>query len=91
VGGGGVGEGELGKIISVSLHYLAQGERQGGCSVPSPCVGTTDDTSVFRRSLKELREEEEQGVDFQAGLAVFLAENPLPPSLNNRQDGDKRL
>ncbi len=48
---------------------------------------------MFRRSLKELRaeeEEEEQGVDFQAGLAVFLADNPLPPSLN-RQHGDKRL
>jgi hypothetical protein len=24
------GEGELGKILSISLHYLAQGERQGG-------------------------------------------------------------
>jgi hypothetical protein len=45
---------------------------------------------MYRRSLKELRgreEEEEGGVDFQAGLALFLAENPLPPSLN-RQDGD---
>jgi hypothetical protein len=44
---------------------------------------------MFRRSLKELRgrEEEEGGVDFQAGLAFFLADNPLPPSLN-RQDGD---
>jgi hypothetical protein len=43
---------------------------------------------MFSRSLKQLRREEEQGgVDFQAGLAVFLAENPLPPSLN-RQDGD---
>jgi hypothetical protein len=29
-------EGELGKILSISLHYLAQGERQGGGSVPSP-------------------------------------------------------
>jgi hypothetical protein len=44
---------------------------------------------MFRRSLKELtrEEEEEQGVNFQAGLAVFLADNPLPPSLN-RQEGD---
>ncbi len=80
----------MGKILSVSLHYLAQGERRGGCSVPSPCVGTADDTSLFRRSLKELKEEEEQeeqGVNFQAGLALFLADNPLPRSLN-RQDGD---
>jgi hypothetical protein len=36
VGGGG-GEGELGKILSISLHYLAQGERQGGGSVSSHC------------------------------------------------------
>jgi hypothetical protein len=45
---------------------------------------------LFRRSLKELKEEEEQeeqGVNFQAGLALFLADNPLPRSLN-RQDGD---
>ncbi len=39
--------------------------------------------------MKELRreEEEEQGVNFQASVAVFLADNPLPASLN-RQDGD---
>ncbi len=29
------GEGELGKILSISLHYLAQGERQeGGVAFP---------------------------------------------------------
>jgi hypothetical protein len=32
----GWGEGELGKILYISLHYLAQGERQGRGSVPSP-------------------------------------------------------
>ncbi len=35
VGGGG---GDLGNILSISLHYMAQGERQGGGRIPSPWI-----------------------------------------------------